>query len=257
MRRFLSFFIVYLMFAGFVQAKDLRFVQVTDVRYSENNNNLTAVVKAVKREKSADFVVFTGDNLENSSKENLEGFIKEIRKIKKPVYIVYGEKDVNKYKGLSKKEYARILNKKFKGYKPDTTNYIFEEGGVVFFVVDGSKDVIPSTNGYYKADVLEWVDAHLALYPKKNIVILQHFPLISPEYSESYQTFKPEPYLKIIKEHKNIKAVISGHFGVNKEITEDGVLHLSTAPAPTYRVIDMLDCTSENPTFWAQIKKAE
>ena len=92
------------------------------------------------------------------------------------------------------------------------------------------------------------------MYPKKNIVIFQHFPLIPPTDNENYYTFKPEPYLKLIKEHENIKAVISGHFGVNQEQTVDKVLHISTAPAPEYRVIDMLDCTSKHPEFWAQIK---
>lgn len=257
MKKFLILFIAYLFVSTSVFAKDIRFVQVTDVRYSKGNDTLSSVVQAINNEKDIAFTVFTGDNIDKPSKENLEGFLLETKKLKKPYYIVYGDKDVNRYKDLSKKEYAKILKKKIKRYKPELTNYVFENNDVVFFVVDGSKDVIPSTNGYYKADVLEWVDANLALYPKKNIVIFQHFPLIPPTDNENYFTFKPEEYLKIINNHKNIKAVISGHFGVNKEFTIDGVLHISTAPAPAYRVIDMIDCTSKNPTFWAQIKEAK
>lgn len=248
---------MYILFATTVMAKDIRFVQVTDVRYSENNNTLSDIVQAVNNEKDVDFVVFTGDNIERPAKENLEGFIKEANQLKAPYYIVYGDKDVNKYKDFGKKEYIKLLKKKAKKYKQKSTNYTFEKEGVVFFVVDGSKEVIPSTNGYYKADVLEWVDANLALYPRKNIVIFQHFPLIPPADNENYYTFKPEPYLKLISDHKNIKAVISGHFGVNKEETVEEVLHISTAPAPFYRVIDMTDCTSKKPEFWAQIKEAK
>ena len=57
--------------------------------------------------------------------------------------------------------------------------------------------------------------------------------------------------------NKNVKAIISGHFGVNKEIEKDGIKHISTAPAPTYRLIDVIDCETKNPTIWAQIKVAE
>ena len=257
MKKVLSFLFVYLMFSSIVMAKDIRFVQITDVRYSDSNNNLTTVVNAVNSEKNVKFVIFTGDNIERPAKENLEGFIKEANRLKVPYYIAYGDKDVNKYKDFGKKEYTKLLRKKAKKYKQDSTNYVFEKEGVIFFVVDGSKEVIPSTNGYYKADVLDWLDANLALYPNKNVVIFQHFPLIPPGDNENYFTFKPEPYLKIVGEHKKIRAIISGHFGINKEETVDGVLHISTAPAPAYRVIDMVDCNSKTPSFWAQIKEAK
>ena len=60
-------------------------------------------------------------------------------------------------------------------------------------------------------------------------------------------------YLDVLKKHNNVKAVISGHFSVNKEETVDGIIHISTAPAPYYRVIDVLDSTSKNPSIWAEV----
>ncbi len=255
MKKFLSLFIIYLLISTSVFARDLRFIQITDVRYKEGENQtISKVIKDVNKVKNVEFVVFTGDILDKPQQENLEAFLAHAKKLKKPFYIVIGDKDVNKHKKLGKKEFAKIVKKKVRGYKHNTNNFVFEKGGVVFLAVDGTKDVIPSTNGYYKDNVLEWVDANLDLYAKKNVVILQHFPIIPPENNENYYTFKPENYLKIINEHKNVKAVISGHFGVNKEITQNGVIHISTAPAPNYRIIDIIDCTSDNPTFWAEIK---
>lgn len=255
MKKFLSAFFVYFFISTSVLARDIKFVQITDVRYKNGENQtLSSVIQDVNKTKGIDFVVFTGDSLDKAQKENLEAFLAQAKRLKKPYYIVIGDKDVNKHHDLSKKQFAKILKKKIRGYKPDTNNYIFEKNSVVFMVVDGSKDVIPSTNGYYKDDVLEWVDANLDLYSKKNVVILQHFPLIPPTNNENYYTFRAENYLKILKKHPNVKAVISGHFGINKEITQDGIVHISTAPAPNYRVIDIIDCTSNNPTFWAEIK---
>ena len=237
-------------------AKDMRFVQISEAKYCaiKNNNLLDKVIQDVNKQKNIDFVIFTGDNIEKPNKENLSAFVSATKKLKVPCYVVIGDKDVNKHKDLSKKQYAKYLKRHMRKYRQDSPNYVFEKHGVIFMIVDGSKDVIPSTNGFYKDDVLEWVDANLDLYSKKTIIIFQHFPLIPPDNKESYITYKPEKYLEILKKHKNVKAVISGHFGVDKEITADGILHISSDSFPKYRIIDILDYDTKNPTIWAETK---
>lgn len=240
-------------------AKDLRFIQITDVRYSKQNNSdvLKNVIKDVNKQKNVDFVVFTGDNIERPDVNILKDFLLEAKKLHKPFYVIIGDKDVNKHKNLSKNEYQAILKKKLPNCKTKDLNYVFERNGVVFLVVDGAKDVIPGTNGYYKDDVVSWVDTNLNLYSKKNVIILQHFPLIPPENNEGYITFKPQKYLDVIQRHNNVKAVVTGHFGVNKEETVNGIIHITTAPAPNYRIIDIIDCTSANPSVWAEVINVE
>lgn len=259
MKKFLSVLFITLFFVSNVFARDLRFVQITDVRYSKTNNAdiLNKIIKDVNKQKNVDFVVFTGDNLNKPSQENLEDFVKQIKKLKKPVYILIGDRDVNRHKDLSKKQFMTYLKKKLPNYKNEDINYIFERGGILFFVADGAKDVIPSTMGYYKDDVIEWLDANLDLYPQKNVIILQHFPIVPPENKENYITFKGDKYVEMLSNHKNVKAVIAGHFGVNKEETVNGIVHISTAPAPYYRIIDINDCTSQNPEIWAQVKEVQ
>ena len=257
MKKLLGLLLIYIFCITTVSAKDLRFIQITDVRYSKEHNSavLKNVIKDINQQKDVDFIVFTGDNIESTNIQDLKDFISEAKKLKKPFYVVIGDKDVNKHKDLSKKDYQRYLKKKLHNYKKDDLNYAFEKDGVVFLVVDGAKDVIPGTNGYFKDDVVEWVDAELDLYSNKNIVILQHFPLIPPEDNESYRTFKPQKYLDVLHKHNNVRAVISGHFGVNKEETADGILHITTAPAPYYRIIDILDCDTKQPTIWAEVSE--
>ena len=255
MKKIFGLLLIYILFATTVTAKDLRFVQIDSVRYSKDNNSetLAKVIKDINKQKDIDFIVFTGDNIDRPDIENLKGFISAAKKLHKPYYVVIGDKDVNKHKDLSKKDYQKFVRKKVSNIKAKETNYTFEKDGVVFFIVDGAKDVIPSSNGYYKDDVVEWVDANLNFYNDKNVVILQHFPLIPPENNENYVTFKPQKYLEVIQKHKNVKAVISGHFGINKEETVNGIVHISTAPIPMYRVIDIIDCTSKTPSIWAEL----
>ncbi len=255
MKKIFGLFFVYLFLCTTVFAKDLRFIQITDVRYSQANNSeiLKQVIKDVNKQKDVDFVVFTGDNIQKPDKQELNNFISAAKKLNKPFYVLIGDKDVNKHKDLSKKDYQRILKKKLHTCKTYDLNYTFEKGGVVFMVVDGAKDVIPGTNGYYKDDVVEWVDKTLSENSKKNVVILQHFPLIPPAENEGYVTFKPQKYLDVIEKHPNVRAVVAGHFGVNKEETVNEVKYISTAPAPSYRIIDIIDCTSKNPSVWAEV----
>ena len=109
--------------------------------------------------------------------------------------------------------------------------------------------------GYYKEDVILWLDDKLDDYADKKVVILQHYPIVAPIKKETHYTYKADEYLKLLTEHKNVKALIAGHFGVNKEEFVDGILHISTKNAPVYRVIDILDYETENPTFWSTIKE--
>ena len=109
--------------------------------------------------------------------------------------------------------------------------------------------------GYYRDDVILWLDDKLDDYVDKNVVILQHYPIVPPSKKETHYTYRAEDYLKLLSEHKNVKAVFAGHFGVNNEQAVRGILHVATKNAPTYRVVDILDYETPNPTFWSTIKE--
>ena len=125
---------------------------------------------------------------------------------------------------------------------------------MIFIVADGSKEFLPTPIGYYREDTILWLDDKLDDYKNKNVVIFQHYPIIPPAKRETHYTYKADEYLKLLSEHKNVKAVFAGHFNTNNEKTIDGILHVSTKDAPNYRVVDILDYETENPTFWSTIK---
>ena len=259
MKKFLSICVLLLMSALACNANDMRFVQVTDVRYNskENNEAFAKTIQDINKQKDVKFVVFTGDNINKPDKEDLAAFLKEAKKLNCPFYMVIGDKDVNKHREMSKKQYIKEIQHHMRKYKFEHPNYVFEREGIAFIVVDGSKDVIPGTNGYFKEDVLQWLETQLNKHNKQNVIILQHFPIVPPAEKETYYTYKPENYLKILHNNKNIKAVISGHFGVNKEQNVDGVAHISTSPIPYYRIIDVIDCDTPNPVIWAELKEVK
>ena len=258
MRKILILFFVYCLLILNSYAKDLRFAQITDVKYSKSSDNLNLknAISDINNQKEIKFVVFTGDNISKPDKEELNMFLKELKSLRKPFYIVLGDKDVNQRKQLGKKDYAQIVHKKFHSI-PKTPNYTFKYDNIVFIVADGSKDVVPSTIGYYKNEVIDWIDANLDLYNKKKIVILQHFPIVPPVEKEMYNTNKSNEYLEMLSKHDNVKAVVAGHYGVNKEQDFNGISHFSSAPLPNYRIIDILDSDSMNPTVWSELRNIQ
>jgi len=259
MKKFFSLLFVLLFFISSVFAKDMKFAQVDGVKFNPDDEvsvkKLDDIVKDINKQKDIKFVVFSGNNISKADAKYLKAFIKKANKLKASYYVVLGNKDVNKQKELGKIAYTKILKKYAKNHKKiKQPNYVFEKNGNIFIVADGSKEVITLPNGYYRPEVINWLDGQLTKYGKKNVVIIQHYPIVPPAQKESYYTFKADEYLAMLAKHKNVKAVVAGHFGVNKEEEVNGIVHISTEEAPHYRIIDIIDYETDNPTYWSTLK---
>ena len=261
MKKIVLLFGVFLFFSNLATlSADMRFVQVDGALYNPDNKksvkNFEKLVTDINKQRDVKFVVFTGNNIEKPKEEYLEGFLKAAKKLDAPYYVVLGNKDVNKQKHFGKTEYVKMLKKKVRTHRRiNSPNYLFEKDGLVFIVVDGSKEVLPSTMGYYRSDVLDWLNEQLRKNQDKKVIILQHFPLIPPTDKPTYNTFRADEYLNLLAQYDNVQAVFAGHFGVNKEQKFAGILHFATANAPNYRIIDILDYETDNPTFWTVLKR--
>lgn len=257
MHKIFSLLLTLLFLVLSVNASDMRFIQVDGMMYDKNSSkNFKNLIEKINKEKKVEFVIFSGNNLARPNKSDLLDFIHIANDLNCPYYFTLGNKDVNKQKKLSKQEYFKILKKKVKSHKKiKTPNYVFIKNKTVFIVVDGAKDVIPMSFGYYKADTLDWLEKQLTKYKNKNVVILQHFPIVPPSKKETSYTYKPDEYLKLLSKYNNVKAVISGHFNTNNEIEHGNIIHISTANAPQYRIIDILDYETTKPVFWSVIKE--
>lgn len=234
------------------EASNIKFVQIDSLKYSpysqEKIDTFDSAINEINKQKDISFVIFTGNNIAKSDKKYLKSFLKAANNLHSPYYIALGHKDLNKKKGISKSEYVKLAHKHIK--KP---NYVFSQKGVAFIVADGAKEFIPTPFGYYREDVINFLDKALTKNAAKNVVIIQHFPIYPPSESESYQTYKAEDYMKMLEKHSNVKAIISG-FGINSEKEYKGIKHITTAEFPKYRIIEIIDCKSSDPTIWSTLK---
>ena len=273
MKKFLAIvfglFVFLNIFSCKVLAENIKFIQVTDTHLSKTSkysqNVLKSIVKDINKQENISFVVFTGDNIDSPSLENLETFTKIIKNLKYPYYIVIGNHDVYKNQGLSKKVYYEVIRKHNFFYSQRTPNYKFEKNGFVFFIIDGAKEVIPGPAGYYRENTLAWLDKELTKNKDKKAIILQHFPVEYPEVTGaryvSHQTYKVEEYRTMLAKHDNVLAILSGHFHKNTEKMVDGVYHISSPalmniPHP-YKIIDIVTTKEFPPIIYTQLKEVE
>lgn len=249
MRKFITTIFVICFTISSVCAKDLKFAQVTDMYYRGSSEMLTKIVKDINKTPDIDFVVFTGNNIGKPNENNLKHFLNDAKRLNKPFYVVLGNKDVSKSHNLDKKTYMSIV-RRYSKFHPKTTNYTFKKGDIVFVVVDGSKEVIPSVNGFYNKDTIAWVDKQLTKYASNKVVILQHFPLVNKPNNEYYYTYNILEYMQMLSKHNNVLAVVTGHYNKNDEVMYNGVYHITSPRSSegSYKIID-IDTSNGNAVY--------
>lgn len=256
-----------------VYANEIKFIQVTDSHFSaskveysqrevENSESvLKKTIEDINCIPNVDFVVFSGDNIDTANSADLLKFLKIANRLKYPYYVVIGNHEVFKSQNLDKKEYMKIVSKYSKNCQYKNANYVFEKKGIAFLVVDGAKEIIPGPAGYYKKDTLKWLDKELTKYKNRNVVILQHFPIVAPYYNRTHTTYNVKDYEDILKKHSNVIAIFSGHYHANGETKKDGIYHVSTpslVEAPhDYKVIEIDMKNRKDYQIYTQLRHAE
>ncbi len=248
-----------------VFANTIKFAQISDAHFVKNDKYRTEVleqaIKDINKEKDIEFTVFSGDNIDSPHAEYLPEFIKIANKLNMPYYIIIGNHDVFRNNGLSKEQYLEIVKDYNVFYKYKKPNYVFKKNGFVFIVVDGAKEIIPGSNGYYKKDTLDWLEKQLNKYKKDPVVILQHFPLVAEPELKTHSVYQKEEYLKLLDKYNNVISIIAGHLHTNSEVMRNGVYHITTPTLlynpPYYKIITITTTKGFSPMIYTELKEIE
>ena len=239
MKKFLYSLLVLILFSTLnVFAKNVRIVQISDVNFdakttdsqeTQTSEKLNAFIDKMNSSK-VDIIVFSGDMVSRSKKDEIESFAQTIKRLKKPYYIVLGENDVHKNGGISKEDFMSYMNYHDKYLKTNIPNYkVNLSGKLTMLVLDGAPPVVKNTHGYYNEKTLAWFEKTLSQNRKRGIIIFQHFPVVAPEDNYKYETLDAHKYINIAKGYTNILFIASGHFNKKYEFVDENRLrHIST-----------------------------
>ena len=222
---------VFLLLSSVIYAQEVKFVHITDTNLNEQNaSKLLKTVKEINQYNDIDFVLFGGNNIAKTNINNLNTFLYILKRVNKKAIVLLGSSDVYASSGIDKKYYLKRVKRtrlSRLSFHSSKTNYSFSKKGYKFIVMDGSKQYFKSANGYYSKKELVWLDKELEKNKDKNVIILQHFPLIKAS-SDWLDTPKKEEYLEVLNKYKNVKVIVSGHYGSDIEIKKDGIYHIIT-----------------------------
>ena len=225
-----AFFIV----SAAAQAKTITFAVTSDIDYlagEENNTGAKVLDGFISRtqETKYDFIVFNGDNIKKSKPQHLIGFLKRIRAINTPYYLVMGNNDVHKISGISKPEYLQLVSK-YNSNQKDAQNsyYFYPAPGIIAIVLDGVSTGMPTEHGVFNKKTLKWLELVLDKNQNKQAIIFQHVPYYEPVDIPEYEILEKAEYAAVIRRYKNIALIVSGHYGKDYEVKDDyGVTHIS------------------------------
>ena len=220
-------------FANTANSKTLTFAVTSDINYlcdDENNTGAKVLDGFISRmqETKYDFIVFNGDNIKKSKPQHLIAFLKRIRAISTPYYLVMGNNDVHKISGISKPEYLQLVHKYNKNQKAQTSYYFYPAPGIIVIVLDGVSTGMPSNHGVFNKKTLQWLSQVLEKNKNKQAIIFQHVPYYEPVDIPEYEILEKAEYAAVLRRHNNVALIVSWHYGKDYEIKDDyGVTHIS------------------------------
>ncbi len=257
MKKFLLLLLSLFLLTNSAIAETVKFAQVTDVHTTKDNiNYVKQFVEDINKRNDIDFVVFTGDNIDKPHIQDLDLFLNEIKNINVKTYVTLGNHDVFKSQHLDKQLYMKTVRNALGSYHSDKPNYVFKDKGIVFVVMDGVKEVIPGSNGYFKDSELAWLDKTLTKYTNNKVVIIQHFPLL-PCRTADHSIYKLDNYLKVLKKHSNVIGVISGHYHENREEYKYGVYNIITAKFNNNQYYKIIEIDNKSNMIYTHLAEPE
>ena len=231
LKKFILILFINFLFCFSCLAKSLTLVHLTDIQVDslKADNKIRKFQDSFIRYKNAiglinrlnpDVVVFSGDMINSPRETDFKEFMLITKEIKAPYYIALGNHDVA-VGSYTKKQIMDFLSL-------DKRFYYVTNGDYILIFMDGTTDKKITANGYFSKIELNFLDTTLTEYKDKKAIIIQHFPIIEPFKSNSHKILNEDEYLKILDKHKNVIAVLTGHYHFSKLTIRNNVAHISS-----------------------------
>ena len=222
----------------------LDFVQISDTHITDRNSTpykalghskelLKDAVAQINNIIGLDFVLFTGDMVDNATDENFYNFYSILSKLKYPSLNAFGNHEF--YGDMDEEQVLDIV----KGYNP---NYIFDRTFYSFspktdftiIVLDATIKDNKTAMGELSKEQLMFLDNELALNQDKVVVIAMHHAPVEPFVAKEHSIKNASEMNEILLKYKNPILVLSGHYHATKIRQMGNLVFVSTPSLVTY-----------------------
>ncbi len=229
---------------------ELKFAQVSDAHISDSSDTaykvlshskelLTSAVKDINNIKGLDFVVFTGDMVNEPTKEYYRDFFTIVQKLNYPSILVFGNHDSSmsgKNPEYLNKETAYEIIRMANPYQNYKTPYFSYSPNKEYRVIVLDTTIgIENSSGFITEEQLNFLDNEIANNQDKIILIFQHHPVLEPFKSEDHRLSNADSYLAVLKKYEKVPiAVFAGHYHAARITRKGNVIFVASPSLVTY-----------------------
>ncbi len=201
---------------------------------SSSSMLLADAIEQINTIKGLDFVLFNGDLVDSSTKQNWEQFYKVVSDLKYPNLNCFGNHDLTTG-SLSEDEILEIVKNHNRNYIFDKTYYSFSpKTDYRIIVLDSIIKDRNTANGELSPEQLAFLDNEIEQNPDKIIVIAMHHPAIEPFSSIEHALVNEKDFNEILLKYKNPIIVLTGHYHAAKIRSIGNIVYVSTPSLVTY-----------------------
>lgn len=225
----------------------LRFVQLSDIHFSEDGSNTTFkmigesprllddAINQINELKDLDFVMITGDLIDKPFERELKSALSHLNNLNYPWYFAFGNHDrcVGGY--LNTNLFLKMLNDANPDFKYDNPYYSFvPKKGYRVIVMDDIITNEVTSQGYVDEKQLKWLKRELDKAKNDTALIFMHIPLIEPFASPNHRLRNASQVMGLIESYKNPIGVFQGHYHATRVVQHDNVLYVNTPSLVSY-----------------------
>lgn len=244
-------FVLFFCFLTFTQgsalAAKLKFVHISDTHFStireSNSYKLLArskelledAIEQINGVKNVDFVMFTGDLIDQPTVESFEEVMPIVKQLNAPWYFALGNHDTTDSGELTKSKMATLMMLNNPNQNFNSLYYSFvPQKGFRVIVLDSVIDEHSTSLGHIPSEQIAFVEKILKKSKNDVVLIFMHHPLIPPSSSKSHRIDNADEFYELLEKYKMPIAVLSGHYHMTKIVKHANIISVSTPALITH-----------------------
>lgn len=226
---------------------NLRFANISDAHFSSYEENtsykfleksgelLDDAIFQVNTSGPYNFVMFTGDLVNQPKKSELTQFLSHVSKLIYPWYAIDGNHDIAVDGPLTKSEFIKTLADSNKNMKVDKIYYAFTpKKGFRVIGLDSIIDYKITTRGEIYKEQMEWLKKELDEHQKDVIILCTHVPIDEPYPSINHKMVNEQELKDLLGSYSNPIIVMQGHYHCTRARQKGNIIYISTPSLVTY-----------------------